>query len=385
MQAIIPACDLVKAGAGTITISNGTSSSLSGTPFQFTIFPAGLNPIVMNLAAASLAWDQKSGLLYAAVGSGDPQYPNSIVAINPATGSVMKNQKVGPNPSLVRVTSDGAYLYVGYQNSSSITRLQLPGLITPLTWPLGADAASGSIIASDIEPAPGGPQTIAIAGSNGAAMVFDNGVMRSDLVASSTSGSAQSSLQWGSDASVLYGSGTTVSMGPGDLSIMNVDTSGVSLKENDRGALNNSSVPGSFGANIHYDSGTRLLYADNGAVVDATNATFKGGYNSWGLVAPDSSLNTVFILGMTYDPPAPNVGWANGFGLSSYNQKTLGLIGSLKLPPITYSGGAGQPVAFVRCGGSCLAFATISTPYPNYGKAGMLYILNDPTFVTAAP
>ena len=385
LQAIVPACDLVKAGVATITISNGTSSSLRGTPFQFTIFPTGLNPIVMNLAAASLAWDQKSGLLYAAVGGGDPKYPNSIIAINPSTGLVMKSQQVGSNPALVRVTSDGAYLYVGYQNSSSITRLQLPGLSAPLTWPLGADAASGPIIASDVEPAPGAPQTIAIAGSNGAAMVFDNSVMRSNLVATSTSGNTQSSLQWGSDPSVLYGSGTAVNTQPGDLSIMKVDSSGVSLKESDPGTLNNSSIPGSLGYNIHYDLGTRLLYADNGAVVDPTNATFKGGYNSWGFVAPDSSLNTVFVLGMTYDPAIPFTSWANGFGLSSYNQKTLGFIGSVKLPPIPYSGVAGQPVAFVRCGGSCLAFATISTGYQNFGKPGMLYILNNSGFVTAAP
>ena len=385
LQATIPACDLVSASVATISVSNGTTSSLSGTQFQFTILPAGSNSTVMNLAATSLAWDQKGGLLYAAVGRGDPQYPNSIVAINPATGSVMKNQQVGASPSVVRVTSDGAYLYVGYRNSSSITQLQLPGLNVSLTWPLGTDAISGPITASDIEPAPGAPQTIAVAGSNSAAMVFDNGVVRPNLLESSTSGNALPSLQWGSDATVLYGDGCSPIGDPGDLSIMNVDASGVSQQESFSGALNNSSTPGSLGNIIHYDPGTRFLYVDDGAVVDPTNASFQGGYKSWGFVVPDSSLNTAFVLGVTNNSSSTGPDWANGFGLLSYNKKTFGIIGTFKLPPIPYSGIAGQPVAFVRCGGSCLAFATGAGPRPNSGEAGMLYILNDPGFVTAAP
>ena len=298
----------------------------------------------------------------------------------------MKSQQVGPNPSLVRVTSDGAYLYVGYQNSSSITRLQLPGLSAPMTWPLGADAVSGPITASDIEPAPGAPQTVAIAGSNGEAIVFDNSVVRPNAHVPSISGNTLSSLQWGSAPSVLYGSGTHVGTQPWDFTIMNVDASGVSLKENDPGALQNLSTVGSFGNDIHYDGGTRLLYVDDGAVVDPTNAAFKGGYNSWGFVIPDSSLNTVFVLGLTFVPPGyPLQSWTNGFGLSSYNQRTFGFISSFKLPPIPYSGGAGQPVSFVRCGGSCLAFATNSATYPDFANPGMLYILNDSAFVKAAP
>lgn len=386
LHAIIPACDFVKAGTATITVSNGTTSTVNSTPFQFTIFPVGSNPIVMDLAATSLAWDKNSGLLYAVIGSSDPQYPNSIVAINPATGRLMKNQQVGPNPSLVRVTSDGAYLYVGYQNSSSLTRLQLPGLNAPLTWPLGADALSGPITANDIEPAPGAPQTVAVAGSNGEATVFDNSVVRPNALVPSSSGNTLSSLQWGPDASVLYGSGTQVNTQPWDFTIMNVDASGLSLKENDPGALQNLSTVGSFGNDIHYDAGTQLLYVDDGAVVDSTNAAFKGGYNSWGLVVPDSSLNTVFVLGLTFISPGyPSQSWTNGFGLSSYNQKTFGFISSLKLPPIPYSGGAGRPVSFVRCGGSCLAFSTNSSTYPKFANPGMLYILNDPGFVKVAP
>lgn len=217
-------------------------------------------------------------------------------------------------------------------------------------------------------------------------MVFDNGAARPNVLSSAASGNIQSSLQWGSDSAVLYGAGRSVSTTtPGDLSVMNVDTSGVSLSENDPGVLRNPNQYSFFGTNIHYDSGTGYLYGDNGAVVDPTNAALVGEYNSWGLVAPDSSLNTVFILGPTYDPqnPTASIGWSGGFGLSSYNQKAFTLIGKEALPPMPFSI-LGQPLAFVRCGTSCLAFAIAQGPDPNSGSAGVLYILNDPGFVTAA-
>ncbi len=396
LQASIPACYLAKIGTATITVSNSASYTLSnGTIYnplsskqmEFEILPAGLNLTVGNLAVNGLAWDSKGGLLYAAVSSGDPQYPNSIVAINPTTGAVVKSQAVGTNPSVVRVTSDGAYLYVGFQDTSEVTRLQLPGLDAPFTWPLGVDPASGSIVANDVEPAPGASQTVAVAGNDGTVAIFDNGVARSNSLTAAASGNEVSSLQWGSDATTLYGSGRSVSATTlGDLSVMNVDASGVSLKENDPGVLTNPNQYGFFGTNLHYDPGTGYLYVDDGAVVDPTNAALEGEYNSWGFVAPDSSLNTVFILGPTYTPgfPAPS-SWTDGFGLESYNQKTFAPISSISLGAFLPEGTVGPPVGFVRCGTWCLAFATNQGSASNAGSVAMLYILNDPTFVTAAP
>jgi hypothetical protein len=386
LQATIPACYLAKSGIGTITISNGTDLTLSANQFPFTIFATGSNLMVMNLDATSLAWDNKSGLLYAAVGSLDPQYPNSILVLNPATGEVVKSQPVGADPSVVRTSSDGAYLYVGYQGASAVTGLPLPGLNAPVTWSLGSDATAGSVLATDIEPAPGASQTVAVAGSDGAVTIFDNGIARSNSLKSAASGNEVSSLQWGSDASILYEAGRSVSTTEiGDLSVMNVDASGVTLEENDPGVLLSANL-NAFGTDILYDPGTGFLYANDGVVVNPANAAVEGGYNSGGLVLPDSSLNTTFILGVTYEPgfPSPS-GWASGFGLLSYNQKTFAPIATETLPPIPDSILA-QPVAFVRCGGSCLAFAISDSVNPTgIGPGSMLYILNDPSFVTAAP
>ena len=104
--------------------------------------------------------------------SGDPTYPNSIVAVDPATGAVVKSALVGADPRLVRTTADGAYLYVGYMALSFVTRLQLPGLNSPLTWPLGTLPANGPLMAVDLQPSPVASQTVAIAG--GTAVMLNN-------------------------------------------------------------------------------------------------------------------------------------------------------------------------------------------------------------------
>src|SRR5215472_11518646 len=53
---------------------------------------------------------------------------------------------------------------------------------------------------------------------------------------------------------------------------------------------------------IHSDFATGLIYSDEGKVADPTTQAIVGTYNASGLVAPDSSLNRVFILGQTTGP-----------------------------------------------------------------------------------
>ena len=50
---------------------------------------------------------------------------------------------------------------------------------------------------------------------------------------------------------------------------------------------------------MHSDFGTGLIYSDDGNVADPSKLAIVGTYNASGLVAPDSSLNSVFILGQT--------------------------------------------------------------------------------------
>lgn len=131
-------------------------------------------------------------------------------------------------------------------------------------------------------------------------------------------------------------------------------------------------VPPSFSqGEIHSDFGTGLIYSDDGNVADPTTRAVVGTYNASGLVAPDSSLDRVFILGQT-DAQANT----NNFTIESFDEKAYTLVSS-----ITVENLLGSPIQLVRWGSSGLAILTI-----NYGSGspGMLYLLQDTTFVSDA-
>ncbi len=69
-----------------------------------------------------MAWDASSGLLYVGTAEFDGAYPNSIVAIDGKTGSIVKTQIVGSNPDLLSVSANGQYLYAAYAGATDMTQ-----------------------------------------------------------------------------------------------------------------------------------------------------------------------------------------------------------------------------------------------------------------------
>ena len=107
LQATIPSSVLAAAGNAVVTVSNGSDGSSAGS-LAFTITsasPGTTSLLAVNLASLDIAWDAAGNQLIAPVWSADPQYANSIVAINPATGSVTNSASVAADPTMVRVTS----------------------------------------------------------------------------------------------------------------------------------------------------------------------------------------------------------------------------------------------------------------------------------------
>jgi hypothetical protein len=145
-----------------------------------------------------------------------------------------------------------------------------------------------------------------------------------------------------------------------------------------------------FLAKIHYDAGTGRVYDDNELIIDpakgaqvgaftAFDTTTVGGpfWQNFSLAVPDSSLNLVFILGRTY---AQQISGSDDYTIESWNQKTQTLVNTITLPNVV-----GIPVGFIRWGASGLAIVTYDDQeLPDHGPPGMLYIVNNPAFVTAA-
>jgi hypothetical protein len=157
--------------------------------------------------------------------------------------------------------------------------------------------------------------------------------------------------------------------GAGPFYELQVDPSGVS---------NVTQGPANFnpyGGELHSDFGTGFIYSDDGSVVDPHTGAIVGNYNASGLLAPDSSLNRVFIFGQTAAQAN-----SNNFTIESFDEKTFAPVSS-----ITLSNLSGSPFQLVRWGSSGLALLTSGGLADVYANGfGMLYLVNNASFVSNA-
>jgi|SRR5271170_2960210 len=124
---------------------------------------------------------------------------------------------------------------------------------------------------------------------------------------------------------------------------------------------------------LHSDFGTGLIYSDSGNVADPQTSALVGSYSASGLVAPDSSLNRTFILSQTAAQAN-----TNNYTIVSFNQKTFAYVSSLTLNNLS-----GSPFEMVRVGSSGLAILTSGGAGVYADGLGMLYLINDSSFVSA--
>jgi hypothetical protein len=98
---------------------------------------------LLNLPANAMTYDPFTRKLYAVLPSTSPTVTgNSVVAIDPAAGSIGAPAPVGSEPTLVSETSDGNYLFVGLYGTSSLGRFNLLNQSLDLTIPIPADGTA---------------------------------------------------------------------------------------------------------------------------------------------------------------------------------------------------------------------------------------------------
>jgi len=111
-----------------------------------------------------------------------------VAQVDPLTGSMGANVTVpGENLSLAAASVDGSYLYVASKNKGFVQRFALPALTPDLNIPLGSFSASEPYLVTDLATLAGQPQSFVAAvahnNSHGGTRVYDNAVMRTDVVA----------------------------------------------------------------------------------------------------------------------------------------------------------------------------------------------------------
>src|SRR5262249_32634458 len=146
--------------------------------------------------------------IYASVGANAPQYADSLVSIDSATGAVDGSVVVGSDPGPLALSSDGSVLYVGQKTLGHITPYMLPDFTPGASFALGNDIFGHPDWAEDIEVQPGTNSTLAVtldaAGSprHDGTVVFDSGVprpMKLDYNPDATR------VEFGANPSQLYG------------------------------------------------------------------------------------------------------------------------------------------------------------------------------------
>jgi hypothetical protein len=359
LEAQIPAADVANPGFAEVTILNpapggGVSGSL--------VF--GVNPLatVVSQLTNDLVWDASHQLIYLSVPSLASSHGNSVVALDPETGAIQSFQFAGSEPDRLAISNDNQYLYVALDGSSSVLRLTLPSLTPDISSSLGAFSIDGPTFAVDLQVAPGFPHTTAVSrgGFNvspyalGGMVIYDDATPRSTIA--DASGPLYDSLQWGSDTSIFANNSEITTF---DLYALTVSGSGV---------VQNADYPNvfpGFGATIHYDSGTNLIYGDDGSIANPATGQQVASFNASGLMIPDSTLNTAFFLGQTVE----QVGTEN-LSIESFNLTTFAPIAEIVVPNVQ-----GNPLHFVRWGANGLAFND---------DAGFVYILANPFVVSDA-
>jgi hypothetical protein len=360
LEAQIPSSDLTTAGTVEVTVLSSAPGGGTSGGLTFTI---AAQTMVVSQLANSLVWDATHQMIYLSVPSLSAANGNSLVALDPTTGVILSAEFAGSEPDMLAISDDDQYLYVALDGSSSVQRLTLPALTPDISYSLGAFSIYGPTFAADVQVAPGLPHTSAVSrgGFNVSPYALGGMVIYNDATALPTiadaAGPLYDSLQWVSGTSIFANNSEVTSF---DLYAMTVSGSGVVQSADYSGAF-----PG-FGTTIHYDSGTNLLYGDDGHVVNPATGQQVSSFAASGLMIPDSTLNTAFFLGQTAQQ-----GGTQNFAIEAFDLTTFA-----PLAEITIANVQGNPLHFIRWGANGLAFND---------DAGFIYILANPFPTNSAP
>jgi hypothetical protein len=312
----LSATDVATPRVGKITVTNPGASGVSNA-VAVAVLPSSPTLSVARTIAithADLAYDDTRALIYASIPSSATQFANSVVAIDPASGSVTKSVSVGSNPGPIAVTDDGRYLYVGLAGASIVVRVSLSTFTKDIEIFLAGDSFLGSTYAEDIVPMPGAPRTVAVSTyytglspRNAGTVVFDDDIART---ARGPGHTGSNRITRGQNAARIYGyNNETTEFG---FRSVLLSTDGLH-EETVKGGL----VSG-FGADIEYGGG--FVYATTGDVVDVAAMQKFGTVPASGVVRPDATNARVHFL--------------SGSTIKTYHYTALTSIGSFTDPSL---------------------------------------------------
>src|SRR5207249_1382365 len=128
--------------------------------------------------------DRFSRQIYASI-PGTTPLGNSIVSINPFTGTLGVPIFIGSEPGKLAVSDNGQYLYVSLDGAAAVRRLDLASGTPGLQFSLGSSPLNdGLYYVDDVKVLPGNPSAVAVSrkstitSSYGTVAIYDDGIKR---------------------------------------------------------------------------------------------------------------------------------------------------------------------------------------------------------------
>jgi trimeric autotransporter adhesin len=158
LTASVTAAEVATYGWMPITVSNPSPGGGVSQILPLTIYA------VVNVPTSNILFDPFAQLLYATVpGTATNLTGNSVVSIDPMTGTVGTPVPVGSEPTVMAETGDGNYLYIGLSGAHSLVQFNLlTQTVSPLiALPLPSNEGSNNT-ATALAVLPGSDTTLAV-------------------------------------------------------------------------------------------------------------------------------------------------------------------------------------------------------------------------------
>ncbi|WP_193211894.1 DUF11 domain-containing protein [Luteolibacter marinus] len=298
--------------------------------------------------AADLAYDPGRGVIYAAIPKQQPEYSNTILAIDPASGAVTGSLVLANDPRKLAITGGGEFLYVALQDNGTIAQIDLATWSVVRTFELGRDFFGNLIITRDMCTAAGNPDLLIVTlraahtTAAGGARVFERGV--------------------GLPEQIEMSSGRTILIEPSDdpnrffsydpdssefgFEWLELTGNGIRFVERYQGLFANSVIDGSWSIESDIVTDGSLVFHTNGRRVDGHLPRRLQGFPLAGPVRPDLAAGRVYYL-VQADSPSDH----RFDRLAACDPHSSEVLFQLAFPE-----SHDKPGSFIRWGGTGLAF-----------------------------
>ncbi|MDE3105223.1 MAG: IPT/TIG domain-containing protein [Acidobacteriota bacterium] len=344
LTATFPASDLASLGNVNVTVTTPAPGGGTSTPLAFSTY--------INIPNNSMVYDPGNGLFYLSVpSSAGAPYGNSVVSVDPLTGTLGTPIPVGSEPNQLAISSDGSVLWVGLDGASAVRQVNLTTNTAGMQFSLGGNAGVYATPPTALALAvlPGLPNSVVVsrdtAFSQSSVAIFDSGVLRGSAYSTALAPTFYA-LAVNGTKSEIYAAG-------GGYQTFTYDATGLKPLATGPSGLTYAG----YNTNEMQIAGG-VLFTDNGQAFDAESGNLLGTFYSSGTtvaagpVFADPTLGLAFVLDTAYTTgSAP--GQILSFNLANYAS----------------SGKSAIPVAPVQQG----LYTTTVTHLTRWGTNGLAY------------